>query len=219
MKEPNYNSQFNLSGSFYFDKLDFISWNRYFHVIKAFQKNNFEEVLEVGSGDYVVKSIIQPYVRLYETYDINNNMKPTYQGDIRIKNDLLKKRYDLIIITDVLEHIPFDDLSKAFANMHSYLKNNGKIILTVPHRRSWLSFFSSLNLNPIMLSVKNGLLSPKAFYRNFIIRKPWIDPHHCYEIGINGITVKKFEKKFTENNFKIIESKLIPYVNFWVIEK
>ena len=49
-----------------------------------------------------------------------------------------------------------------------------------------------LNLNPIMLSVKNGLLSPKAFYRNFIIRKPWIDPHHCYEIGINGITVKKF---------------------------
>ena len=70
-----------------------------------------------------------------------------------------------------------------------------------------------------MFSVKNGLLTPKSFYRNFIKRKPWIDPHHCYEIGVGGITTKKFNEIIFKSNFKIIQSKLIPYVNFWEIKK
>tara|TARA_Y100001958_G_scaffold158430_1_gene156260 strand:- start:6458 stop:7117 length:660 start_codon:yes stop_codon:yes gene_type:complete len=219
LKNPNYLKQFKLSGSFYFDKLDFISWNRYFQVIKSFQDIKAKSILEVGSGDYVVKSILEPYVDLYETFDINPNMNPTYKGDIRTYKKSIHNKYDLIIITDVLEHIPFEDVSSAFSNMYKYLKKNGHIILTVPHRRTWFSFFSSLNLTPKMISLKNGILSPKAFYRNFILKKPWIDPHHCYEIGINGITISKFEGKILENNFKIIKSKQIPYVNFWCIKK
>ena len=31
-----YNDQFKLSGNYYFDKLDFVSWNRYNYVIKSF---------------------------------------------------------------------------------------------------------------------------------------------------------------------------------------
>ena len=214
-----YNDQFKLSGNFYFDKLDFISWNRYYYVIKSFQQKKINSVLEIGSGDYIVKSIIEPYVKSYDTLDINDNMKPDYLGDIRNYNDRLKNKFDLIIITDVLEHIPFDDVGIALNNMSQYLTSKGRIILTVPHRKTWFSFFSSINLSPKMFSVKNGLLSPKAFYRNFIIRKPWIDPHHCYEIGISGVTIKMFDKKITDNNFNIIKSKAIPYVNLWVIEK
>lgn len=214
-----YNEQFNLSGNFYFDKLDFISWSRYYYVIKAFQEKKINSVLEIGSGDYIVKSIVEPYVGSYKTLDINDNMKPDYLGDILKYNDKLKNKFDLIIITDVLEHIPFDDVGIALNNMSQYLTTKGRIILTVPHRRTWFSFMSSINLSPRMFAVRNGLLSPKAFYRNFIIKKPWIDPHHCYEIGINGVSVKMFDKKITENHYNIIESKGIPYVNFWVIEK
>lgn len=217
--KEQYKSQFKLKGSFYFDKLDFISWNRYFHVIKTFQKSNFNHVLEVGSGDYIVKSIIEPYVKSYKTFDINNNMKPDILGDIIEHNEALDNKFDLIIITDVLEHIPFKSVSKALSNLYKYLTDGGVVILTVPHRRTWFSIFSSINLVPKMFSVKNGLLTPKSFYRNFIKRKPWIDPHHCYEIGVGGITTKKFNEIIFKSNFKIIQSKLIPYVNFWEIKK
>ena len=36
----DYQSQFELNDSYYFTKLDFITWNRYFHVLQIFKKRN-----------------------------------------------------------------------------------------------------------------------------------------------------------------------------------
>jgi len=215
----DYQSQFELNDSYYFTKLDFITWNRYFHVLQIFKKQKYNNILEIGSGDGILKSILKPYVNIYKTLDINIKMNPDFNHDLRFYNDDLSNNFDLIIITDVLEHIPFNDLTIAFDNLNKYLTLGGKVILTIPYRRSFISYFSSLNYEPKILSIKNGFLSLGSFYRNFIIKKPWIDPHHCYEIGILGIKVNDVEKVIKQNNFIILISKIIPYVNIWLIEK
>ena len=85
-------------------------------------------------------------------------MNPDFNHDLRFYNDDLSNNFDLIIITDVLEHIPFNDLTIAFDNLNKYLTLGGKVILTIPYRRSFISYFSSLNYEPKILSIKNGFL-------------------------------------------------------------
>jgi len=43
-------------------------------------------------------------------------------------------KYDFIISSDVMEHIPYKDLGKAFTNMRRLLKSGGFLLLTVPYK-------------------------------------------------------------------------------------
>lgn len=43
-------------------------------------------------------------------------------------------KYDFIISSDVMEHVPYKDLGKAFANMARLLKSGGFLLLTVPYK-------------------------------------------------------------------------------------
>ena len=44
----------------------------------------------------------------------------------------LPKKYSVIILEDIIEHLPVRDLNKAIKNIESSLKLGGKIILTTP---------------------------------------------------------------------------------------
>ena len=56
-------------------------------------------------------------------------------GDITIPNSLPKDEFDLIICSEVLEHIENDDL--AIKILYDKLKVNGHLLITVPHRKKF----------------------------------------------------------------------------------
>lgn len=104
--------------------------------------NHGSKVIEIGAG---TGSIARMLMGNYDTaagelfqhgleYAKNYGIKELYQFDLT--KSPFKEHFDAIGMFDVLEHIENDSL--ALQNVHSMLKDNGKIFITVPaHKFLW----------------------------------------------------------------------------------
>jgi len=217
-EENEFEKQFSLNQRYYLENLDFINWYWYFIIIKEVICFKPNDILEIGSGSGIIKNCLKPLVEKYIVLDINPQLNPDILGDVRICNNELNNKFNLIIITDVLEHIPFSDLEQTVQNLFLYLKNGGKVLITIPHRRSNFLFMTPTQ-KPHVFTVPTGFLSPGAFYRRFIKRKIWIDPHHRWEIGDGKIKKGHLDKIFQKIDFKTEKFKKLLCVDFWVLKK
>lgn len=219
MKENNnFENQFYLEQDYYLRQLDFLNWYRYYFIIKTVIESRPENILEIGVGSGIVKNCLKPIVKSYQVLDINKKLKPDIIGDIKKHYAELKNKFDCVIIADVLEHIPFCNLEKSLANIYAYLQNSGQTLITIPHRQSNFLFMTP-TYKPRVFTIPTGFLSPGAFYRRFIKRKIWIDPHHCWEIGDGKIKKADVELSFRKAGFKIDKFMKLLYVDFWVLKK
>ena len=215
---PDFDKQFEKPVERFYQELDFVNWFRFYFLIKTVLKLKSCSVLEIGVGSGILRDCIKPVVQSYETFDINPNLSPDYIGDIREINTNLANRYDCIIIADVLEHIPFEDQPDVLKVLATYLKEDGYLLVTIPHRRSNFLFMSPHYI-PRVFTVPTGFLSVGGFYRRFIKRKIWIDPDHCWEIGDGRIRRKDVESVFSQQGFKKVSFKKLIYVDYWVLKK
>jgi hypothetical protein len=67
--------------------------------------------------------------------------------------------------------------------------------------------------------VPTGFLSPGAFYRRFIKRRIWIDPHHCWEIGDGKTRRGDVESVFDQAGFQRDKVRKLLYVDYWILRK
>lgn len=213
-----FEEQFTLPRKYYVDNLDFINWYRFFYLVKDTLGLGCQSVLEVGSGSGFVKSCLTPHVKNYWVLDINEKLKPDFVQDVRVYNKKLKDKFDAIIIADVLEHLPFEDLGKTVSNLFHYLKDEGVMFVTIPHRQSNFLFMTP-NQIPRPWSIPTGFLSFGAFYRRFIKQKIWIDPSHCWEIGDGNIKVTDVDKIFSNAGFAKVSFEKLIYVDYWILKK
>lgn len=210
--------QFSCSLREHVDKLDFLNWYRFYFIFKAALAARPETVLEIGAGSGIIKSCLLPHVKEYRTMDVNKNLAPDFLQDVREARPELAGKFDLVIIADVLEHIPFADLPRALEAIRSYLKPGGTLLATIPHRRSYFLFMTP-NYVPRVAAVPTGFLSFGSFYRRFIKRKIWIDPDHCWEIGDGHIKRGDVENAIDAAGFTARSRKSLLYVDFWIVKK
>jgi len=214
----DFDDQFSVSQHYYVEQFDFVNWIRFFYLIKDVLRLQIKRVLEVGVGSGMVRSCLMPHVEAYQVLDINENLNPDYVADVRGVLPELSSSFDCIIAADVLEHLPFVDLTRVLRNFHSYLNENGCILITIPHRRSNFLFMSP-NYVPRVITIPTGFLSFGGFYRRFIKRKIWIDPSHCWEIGDGKIKISDVEKVFLNAGFRLENFKKLIYVDYWILRK
>ncbi|MBM4308561.1 MAG: methyltransferase domain-containing protein [Deltaproteobacteria bacterium] len=219
LETPEFSKQFHLEQNYYLKQLDFLNWYRYFFIIKEVTDLMPKDVLEIGTGSGFVKNCLQPLVRKYVVLDINPKLKPDLVGDVRAYQGGLENNFDCVIIADVLEHLPFDDVEQSLKHICSYLKEEGKLLVTIPHRRSHFLLMTPLQVDPWVFTVPSGFLSFGAFYRRFIKRKIWIDPDHCWEIGDGTVKNVNVDRLFKKSGFTIERFKKLLYVDFWVLKK
>lgn len=212
----NYEDQFALEPEYYLQNTDFLNWFRYHFLIKDVLSSKSRRILEVGTGDGLVKNCLKPVVESYTVFDINEKLKPDILGDLREPQKGLAGKFDCAIVADVLEHIPFADLEACLRNLHSYLAPGGRLMITIPHRRSNFLFMSPTN-KPFVFTVPTGFLSFGSFYRRFIKRKIWIDPHHCWEIGDGTIQRKDVNAVIEKAGFQQLQFKKLLYVDYWIL--
>ena len=203
-------SELEFNKQYYLDHLDFKDWERYYHVFKGIQKYKCQEIIEMGSGSGILTDLLRPNVQLFSLLDINKELKPDIVADIREYKPYLFTRYDCVIALEILEHIEFDEVRPVIRHFHRYLKDEGKVFITVPHRNPFISFISVLNT-----WYPKTIIIPRL--RNFKHKKP-SDIYHKWEIGY-GASVKIIESIFKECGFNVIEHKNIPYHDYWVLEK
>ena len=113
-------------------------------VIDQLEKIKFNSIIDIGCGDgrflhELNKNHSQTDMSGVDysqrANDFANAMNPTIDfecGDIT--EDKLDKQYDVATLIEVLEHIPPNRLTNFIDSCTDIIKNEGALILTVPHK-------------------------------------------------------------------------------------
>jgi hypothetical protein len=67
--------------------------------------------------------------------------------------------------------------------------------------------------------VPTGFLSFRAFYRRFVKRKIWIDPHHCWEIADGTVSLRLVNRVIRGCGLRVISFRKLLYVDHWVLSR
>ncbi|MBI5788748.1 MAG: methyltransferase domain-containing protein [Candidatus Schekmanbacteria bacterium] len=105
------------------------------------------DILDIGCGDgFVLKSLTNyPLFQLFGM-DVSQKAIELAQkragtniqyivGDLQSQEELPKRKFDFIICSEVLEHLPEDKL--ALSNLAYLLSPKGKLLLTLPHNQEY----------------------------------------------------------------------------------
>jgi SAM-dependent methyltransferase len=141
--------------------------NREEYIINLINPDKNKKILNIGIANIPeIEMFLEDRVKECSTIDIDKKklenaskyLKKTklIEGDIN-KLELKKNYYDVVVILEVLEHL--DNDTETIRLIHSILKKNGEIILSVPNK-------SILHLiNPVMY------IEHKRHYSNKDIKK------------------------------------------------
>jgi len=115
-------------------------------ILKIIKSNDLHgAIFDIGCGEGFLLKKLSNDNRLYGM-DISeialNNIDPGDKeniefiiGDISEKNSLPKMRFDVIICSEVLEHVDNDEI--AIKNLHELLISSGSLIVTVPYNMKY----------------------------------------------------------------------------------
>ena len=196
-------------------------------------------VLEIGKGSGFVTSILNRYCNL-TTLDFNQDHNPDLLIDItNLKQlDTLKDEfYDLILICEVLEHIPYEKIEGILQILKK--KTKKYLILSVPNQGAYFNLtlfyhgLSRLGINVLekiisIFSIKIGNTISKLHYKfrnkyKKFIFQGYIDkiPKHYWELGIDQYDIKAF-KRLLSKYFTIMKDGRIreqPWHHFFIIHR
>lgn len=216
MTTTAFEQQYSISQRQYLAGVDFYTWTRHFHVLRDLCELETGDLLEVGTGDGVVRRCLQPLVRSYTVIDVNPQLQPDVLADLRDPQPDLAERFDAVIATEVLEHIPFTDLPLCLTHLHGFLRPGGRLYLTLPHRKGHM-----LVVTPGQRLLKwrfpVGLTSLSEAYNRFVRRRIWIDPHHCWEIGDGRVRRAQVQRLLDAAGLRSERFAELPYCDYWVL--
>ncbi|MBP7859463.1 class I SAM-dependent methyltransferase [Patescibacteria group bacterium] len=119
-------------------------------LIKKYSKENKEKIiLDCGCGTGKTMKMLEQYGKVFGTdfdtdciqYCNDRGIKNVFKSDLNIKLETNQK-FDLIVITDVLEHIEKDKF--AFNALVDHLNTNGLIVISVPAHSWMFSYWDKL---------------------------------------------------------------------------
>ena len=201
--EPNH--YFNKS---YDVKERFIS---YWHQINEIIKLCPKRVLEIGIGNgFTTKYLKERRVNVL-TLDIDKMLNPDIVGSI-LDIPLPDKSFDVVACYEILEHLPYEDFSKALSEIFRVSKSYA--ILSLPDAGRVYRIYIQI---PKIGIFKKLISLPRI--QNPIHK---FDGEHYWEIGKAGYSLSKITKDIKEAGFKILKTYRIfenPYHRFFVLKK
>lgn len=121
-------------GNSEFNYADYTVWRfvHYYQQISHILKLEPKRVLEIGPGDYTVTDFLQRKGIYVKTFDNDKELFPDYTGDIR--NPLeINEKFDLVLASEVLEHVDFKYVEKIIQNFYKVINVNGYLVISLPY--------------------------------------------------------------------------------------
>ena len=144
-------------------------------ILKYFTDNTTKEILDYGCGN---GSFLSLFKSKKFGYEFNINAKLNSKVKRLGLNDVFKKKYDLIIMRGVIEHLP--DFDVKIKKLAQCVKTNGLIYITATPNTNNLTFFLSNkdfnqnhpghiyhfnNVNLNLLFLKNNFLNLETIFQ------------------------------------------------------
>jgi len=186
-------------------------WISFWYQLMEVMETKPESVLEIGPGPKVVSNILKNMRIRLISVDIDQRLQPTVRADIT-KLPFADKTFDCVLAAEVLEHIPFAEVSGALKELARVSWKS--IVITLPH----FSHFApsvALKLFPYV----------PRFSKVFPISLPVkhkFDGQHYWEIGKKETPISKVKQLFSAvDDFRLVRDYLIeenPFHHVFVLK-
>ena len=170
-------------------------WASYYQQIAETMACQGKNVLYVGLGDNIVVDTLKKFGKNVKTLDFDPELKPDYTGSVTEISKVLgkdKHKFDVIICSQVLEHIPFEQFEATIKQLADCA--NEKLILSLPNNLA----FIKLQLQNLQLAIP----VKKPFRRTWELAKQGRGEHY-WEIDAKGCIHKKDLEKLLAKYFTI----------------
>lgn len=202
----------------YFSKsyLSVNRWSTYSLLIQCVLELDPKKILEIGPGNRLVADILKKFGYNIKVLDINASLNPDYKIDIR-NNSLidLKGQFDLIIASQVLEHIKYPEFLDVMYNISLITSNS---IITLPYFNK-NSYFFSFNVNFPYFNKR--IINRKGGFKLIYKKLPhFYNEVHEWEIGTIGFPLRKIKNSLKANGWIIKKSffnEYYPYHYFFIL--
>lgn len=186
-------------------------WISFWYQILEVNRFSPKSVLEIGVGSGIVSETLKKMGVDIKTVDIDYGLNPDVKGDVK-KLPFENKSFDVVLVAEVLEHIPFGNFIDALNEIARVSKNG--IVITLPHFHQFAPSIA-LKIFPFVPRFK------KVFPITFPIEHKF-DGQHYWEIGKKNYSIEKIRgildniKGFRlEKNYLIEEN---PYHHVFVLK-
>ena len=184
-------------------------WVSYWYQIKEVFDFHPESVLIVGKGSGLISEYFKLSGIRTTTLDIDESLHPDIVASV-LKMPFKDNEFDVVLCAQVLEHLPYEDFSKALSEIKRVIKIGA--VISLPHFGPAIRFLFKFPLFPEI---------------KFMIRMPYPKKHkfkgeHYWEIGKRGYSLKKIKKEITKSGLAIEKDYVIfenPLHHFFVLKK
>ena len=145
----------------------------------------------------------------YEDHPNRKNLNLICEDIYKVNPDI---KYDVIIMRDVIEHIPNQELFLGFVK--SFLKTDGKFFLAFPPWQNPFGGHQQICRSKLLSVLPWFHLLPSSFYK-FVLnlfRESEETITALFEIKDTGISIERFENILKKENYKI-EKRVFWFIN------
>jgi SAM-dependent methyltransferase len=183
----------------------------YWHQINEVMIIGLAPILEIGIGNAFVANYLKARGIDVTTIDIDERLRPDKVGSV-LSMPFPDGAFKLVTCFEVLEHLPYEDFSKALSEIYRVLGEYA--ILSIP---------DSTGAHRIEIWI------PKLGEFKRLIQLPWVKPQkhvfdgcHHWEIGKDGYSLSRIISDMkrvgfeVEKTFRVFEN---PYHRFFKLKK
>lgn len=185
-------------------------WTSYWYQIHEVLSLQPKSVLEIGIGNQVVTQYLKDAGISVTTLDVEPTLKPDVIASVT-SMPLPDENQDTVLAAEVLEHLPFEDFSKALKEINRVTRRFA--VISLPH---WGCVIAGMVKVPLLPWLRFVWKLP-GFKRHVILKNG-----HYWEIGKRGHALGRIKRTMREAGFKVIKDYVIveyPYHHFFVLEK
>ncbi len=161
---------------------------------------NPKKILEIGPGNHFLAKTLKLLNFKVKTLDFDPKVKPDYVMDISTDEilKLKKEGFDLIVASQVLEHIKYKDFLKTLRNLRIITP---RLLLTLPYTRAGAMFLYLEFIIPLFK--KRVSLQREIYYKR---KRHQFMGEHYWEIGKVNFSLGRVRKDINKVGWKIIKS-------------
>ncbi len=186
-------------------------WASYWHQITEVLRIGARSCLEIGTGPGVVKRTLNGLGVDVTSVDIDSELGPDVVADVRAL-PCETGAFDVVLASQVLEHIPWADLPAALSELHRVSSSHA--VVSLP--QAGVNVGMALSVEVVNFFNDRGV--------SLHIGTPWkhrFDGQHYWEVGARGTgrrAVRElFARRFVvEREYTVVE---MPYHRFYVLAK
>lgn len=164
-------------------------------------------VLVIGKGDGVVVEMLKPFCGVVHTLDVQEELVPDIVGSV-LDIPCADNSYDLVICSQVLEHIEFEDFSRAVEELGRVASR--RVVLSLPDVRHcwWMRAGLPKWKFEWQISV------PRLKKQRQVTQRSSLD-QHAWEIGFKGASFNAVRERINgTGKLRVIKAYRVYEVNW-----